>query len=67
MNLFLYRVAMWASIHRVDWLHGLIYRYRCPHPINHFSPRDCFNAGECGCDNAARYQPDTRRNDHGRA
>lgn len=56
LNRTLYRLAMWASLHRVDWLTDLIYRYRCPSPIDGVcSPRACFQRGQCGCDNAKRF------------
>ncbi len=36
----------------------LLYRFFCPYPINGIlSPRRCYRAGQCGCDNAYRYQP----------
>jgi hypothetical protein len=48
----LYRLAMWASMHRIDWLSTLIYRYRCPYPIiEDHSVRACIASGNCGCDN----------------
>ncbi len=57
MNQFLHRVAWWASVRRIEWLHALIYRYRCPYPLNgHNSARACFKAGECGCCNQGRFR-----------
>lgn len=40
---------------------GIWYRYYCPYPINSLNgrwlARDCFKAGQCGCDNQRRYAP----------
>jgi hypothetical protein len=48
----LYSLAIWASIHRVDWLHTLIYKFRCPYPlIDDHSVRACIASGNCGCNN----------------
>lgn len=56
MNQTLHRIAWWASMHRVDWLCRLIYRYRCPYPIDgHNSAPACVRAGICGCSNYPRY------------
>lgn len=52
MDRTLYRVALWASWHRIDWLAALIYRVICPYPlIDDKSARACIRAGLCGCDN----------------
>lgn len=51
----LYRIAIWASWRRIDWLAALIYRYRCPCPIDGITkPMACYLARLCSCDNAAR-------------
>jgi hypothetical protein len=41
----------------MPWLWRIITRYRCPAPIGHRWARDCYRAGECGCDNAKRFMP----------
>jgi hypothetical protein len=33
-----------------------LYRFVCPYPVGGIlSPRRCYRAGQCGCDNACRY------------
>lgn len=52
MDSFLYRLAFWASRHRIAWLPAIIYRFRCPYPIiEDHSVRACIDGGHCGCDN----------------
>jgi hypothetical protein len=42
---------------RFEWLQPIVWRYRCPYPIDgHNSARACFKAGHCGCNNADRFR-----------
>ena len=48
----LYRIAFWASYRNIGWLASLIYRFKCPYPIQKdHSVQACIKAGHCGCDN----------------
>lgn len=63
MNQTLHRIARWSFAVGLDWLGLLIYRYRCPYPINgHNSARGCFRSGNCGCDNQARFRALSQHN-----
>lgn len=47
---------------KYDWVHMVVYRYRCPYPVDgHNSARACFKAGVCGCDNARRFDCSDKR------
>ena len=51
----LYRIAIWATARRIDWLAALIYRVVCPYPINgRWTASACWRSGDCGCDNRKR-------------
>jgi len=40
-------------LHDLYW--SIIYRFRCPYPVDgHKSVRDCMASGNCGCDNLKR-------------
>lgn len=42
---------------RFEWLQRIVFRYRCPYPIDGAtSARACFNRGFCGCNNADRFR-----------
>jgi len=42
---------------RHNWLFRIVYRYRCPYPIDGATmARECFKRGYCGCDNADRFR-----------
>ena len=48
----LYRIASWASYRNIYWLPTLIYRFKCPNPIEKdHSVQACIKAGHCGCNN----------------
>lgn len=47
---------------KYDWVHRVVYRFRCPYPVDgHNSARACFEAGVCGCDNARRFSGTQKR------
>lgn len=48
----LYWIAAWTAWHGMFWPSAIVYRFRCPVPIDgKTKPRDCISAGYCGCHN----------------